>query len=184
MYTDLVFLVGIWLVFLGIYRTNTKGKLGRYISVLFFWRDTAIIDAWEHRHVREDDDAYEGRINLGTPNDVTAAYEREDQRAAVAVRPSSGRRSGSFDGQHIPPTIPPRHCHTEGGEGITTMDQGNPSKDRGIGRQGRRLKRGGSGGCDDGAAGIDRGGGGGGGLQWLVTRAILVKYKKISGVSS
>jgi hypothetical protein len=33
--------------------------------------DTAIIDAWEHRRVREDDDAY-----------VSAAYEREDQRAA------------------------------------------------------------------------------------------------------
>jgi hypothetical protein len=44
--------------------------------------DTAIIDAWERRHVREDDDAYEGRINLGSPNDVAAAYEREDQRAA------------------------------------------------------------------------------------------------------
>ncbi len=29
--------------------------------------DTVIINAWEHRHVREDDDAYEGRINLGTP---------------------------------------------------------------------------------------------------------------------
>ncbi len=29
--------------------------------------DTAIIDTWESRHVREDDDAYEGRINLETP---------------------------------------------------------------------------------------------------------------------
>jgi hypothetical protein len=39
--TDSVFLVGIWLVFLGtsIYRTDTGGKLGRYISVLFFWRE-------------------------------------------------------------------------------------------------------------------------------------------------
>ncbi len=44
--------------------------------------DTAIIDAWEHRRVQEDDDAYEGHINLGPPNDVAAAYEREDQRAA------------------------------------------------------------------------------------------------------
>ncbi len=44
--------------------------------------DTAIIDAWEHQRVGEDDDAYEGRINLGPPNDVTAAYENEDQRTA------------------------------------------------------------------------------------------------------
>ncbi len=44
--------------------------------------DTAIIDAWERQRVRDDDDAYEGRINLGSPNDVAAAYEREDQRAA------------------------------------------------------------------------------------------------------
>ena len=80
--------------------------------------DTAIIDAWERRRVREDDDAYEGRINLGSPNDVAAAYEREVQHAAVAVRPSSRRRSGSFDGQHIPPAVPPRRCHTEGGGGI------------------------------------------------------------------
>ncbi len=67
--------------------------------------DTAIIDAWEHWRVREDDDAYEGRISLGPPNDVTVAYERKDQRAAVAVRPSSGRQSGSFNGQHIPPAV-------------------------------------------------------------------------------
>ena len=40
--------------------------------------DTAIIDAWERWHVWEDDDAYEGRINLGPPNDVAAAYEHED----------------------------------------------------------------------------------------------------------
>ncbi len=52
--------------------------------------DTAIIYAWEHWRVQEDDDAYEGRINLGPPNDVSAAYEREDKHAAVAVRPSSG----------------------------------------------------------------------------------------------
>jgi hypothetical protein len=32
--TTLVFLVGIWLVFLGFYRTDTGGKLSRYISVL------------------------------------------------------------------------------------------------------------------------------------------------------
>jgi len=29
LYTDLVFLVGIWLVFLGIYQTDTGGKLGQ-----------------------------------------------------------------------------------------------------------------------------------------------------------
>ncbi len=40
--------------------------------------DTAIIDVWERRRVQEDDDAYEGRTNLGPPNDVAAAYERED----------------------------------------------------------------------------------------------------------
>jgi hypothetical protein len=40
LYTDSVFLVGIWLVFLGIYQTNTGGKLGRYISVLFFLAGT------------------------------------------------------------------------------------------------------------------------------------------------
>jgi hypothetical protein len=39
LYTDSVFLVCIWLVFLGIYQTNTGGKLCRYISVLFFWRE-------------------------------------------------------------------------------------------------------------------------------------------------
>jgi hypothetical protein len=37
--TDLVFLVGIWLVFLGNYRTDTGGKLGRYILVLLFWQE-------------------------------------------------------------------------------------------------------------------------------------------------
>ncbi len=36
LYTDLVFLVGIRLVFLGIYWIDTGGKLGRYILVLFF----------------------------------------------------------------------------------------------------------------------------------------------------
>ncbi len=39
LYTNLVFLVGIRLVFLGIYQTDTGGKLGRYISVYFFWRE-------------------------------------------------------------------------------------------------------------------------------------------------
>jgi hypothetical protein len=34
LYTDLVFSVGIRLVFLGIYLTDTGGKLGRYLSVL------------------------------------------------------------------------------------------------------------------------------------------------------
>jgi hypothetical protein len=80
--------------------------------------DKVIIDAWERRRVREDDDAYEGCISLGPPNNVAAAYKREDQRAAVAGRSPSGRRSGSLNGQHIPPSIPPRRRHTEGGEGI------------------------------------------------------------------
>jgi hypothetical protein len=66
----------------------------------------------------------------------------------------------------------------EGGLADAMMDQGNPSKDRGIGRRGRRSKRGGGGGCNDEAAGIDQGGGGGGEVQWLATRAFLVKYKK------
>ncbi len=39
LYTDSVFLVGIWLVFFGIYQTDTGGKLGRYISVFLFWRE-------------------------------------------------------------------------------------------------------------------------------------------------
>jgi hypothetical protein len=33
------FIFGIWLVFTGIYQTNTGRKLGQYISVLFFGRD-------------------------------------------------------------------------------------------------------------------------------------------------
>jgi hypothetical protein len=80
--------------------------------------DKVIIDAWERRHVREDDDAYKGRISLGPPNNVAAAYQREDQRAAVAGRSPSGRRSGSLNRQHIPPSIPPQCRHTEGGEGV------------------------------------------------------------------
>jgi hypothetical protein len=36
LYTDLVFLVSIRLVFLSIYRTDTGGKLGGYIWVFFF----------------------------------------------------------------------------------------------------------------------------------------------------
>jgi hypothetical protein len=34
--------------------------------------DTAIIDAWERRCVREDDDAYEGRINSLSAKSVLA----------------------------------------------------------------------------------------------------------------
>jgi hypothetical protein len=34
LYTDLVFLVSIRLVFLGTYQTDTGGKLGRYISIV------------------------------------------------------------------------------------------------------------------------------------------------------
>ncbi len=37
--TDSVFLVGIWLVFLGFYQTDTGGKLSRYVLVLLFWRE-------------------------------------------------------------------------------------------------------------------------------------------------
>ncbi len=39
LYTNSVFSVSIRLIFLGFYRTITGGKLGRYISVLFFWRE-------------------------------------------------------------------------------------------------------------------------------------------------
>jgi hypothetical protein len=39
LYTNSVFLVGIQLVFLGIYQTDTRGKRGWYISVLYFWRE-------------------------------------------------------------------------------------------------------------------------------------------------
>jgi hypothetical protein len=49
--------------------------------------DEYIIDAWMHRGDGEDDDAYEGRMNLGPPNNVAAALEREDQRAASATTP-------------------------------------------------------------------------------------------------
>jgi hypothetical protein len=80
--------------------------------------DKVIIDAWERRRVREDDDNYEGRISLGPLNNVAAAYKREDQRAAVAGRSPSGCRSGSLNGQHVPPSIPPSRRHTEGGEGV------------------------------------------------------------------
>jgi hypothetical protein len=77
--------------------------------------DKVIINAWERWRVREDDDAYEGRISLGLPNNVAAVYEREDQRAAVAGRSPSGCRSDSLNRQHIPPSIPPQRRHTEGG---------------------------------------------------------------------
>ncbi len=66
----------------------------------------------------------------------------------------------------------------KGGVVDATMDQGNSSKDQGIGRQGQRSKRGGGGRCNNGAAGIDQEGGGGGRFQWLATHAFLVKYKK------
>ena len=46
-----------------------------------------IIDAWERRGDGEDDDAYEGRMSLGPPNNVAAAYARKDQRAAPATTP-------------------------------------------------------------------------------------------------
>ncbi len=49
--------------------------------------DTEIIDAWKRRGVREDDDDYEGRMNLVPPNNVAAAVERENQRAASTTTP-------------------------------------------------------------------------------------------------
>ena len=49
--------------------------------------DAFIIDAWERRGDREDDDAYEGRMSLGPPNNVAAAYARKDQRVAPATTP-------------------------------------------------------------------------------------------------
>jgi hypothetical protein len=94
--------------------------------------DKVIIDAWEHRRVREDDDADEGRISLGPPNNVAAAYEREDQRSAVAGRSPSGRRSGSLNKQHIPPSIPPRRRHTEGGGGGVNLQPASCVVMRGL----------------------------------------------------
>jgi hypothetical protein len=44
--------------------------------------DAYIIDACELQGDREDDDAYEGRISLGPPNNVAATYARKDQCAA------------------------------------------------------------------------------------------------------
>ena len=44
--------------------------------------DAYIIDAWMRRDDREDDDAFEGRMNLGPPNNVAAAIEHENQRLA------------------------------------------------------------------------------------------------------
>jgi hypothetical protein len=120
--------------------------------------DKVILDAWECRRVWEDDDAYEDHISLGPPNDVAAAYEREVQRAAVAVRPSSRRRSGSFDGQHIPPAVPPRCCHTEGGEGLSAA-AATTSGVSGLTRGGREGRRGGERTGVGGDEGDGRGGG-------------------------
>ncbi len=39
LYIKSVFSGWYWSVFLGIYHTDTKGNLGRYISVSFFWRE-------------------------------------------------------------------------------------------------------------------------------------------------
>ncbi len=72
----------------------------------------------------------------------------------------------------------------EGGVVDATMDQGNPSKDRGIGRRGRRSKRGGGGGCNDGAAGIDQGGGGGGRIAVAGDTCISSKIQKMLAVSA
>ncbi len=49
--------------------------------------DAEIINAWKCRGVGEDDDDYEGRMNLVPPNNVAAAVERENQRAASATTP-------------------------------------------------------------------------------------------------
>jgi hypothetical protein len=49
--------------------------------------DAYIVDAWMRRGDREDDDAYEGCKNLGPPNNVAAAVECENQRAASATTP-------------------------------------------------------------------------------------------------
>jgi hypothetical protein len=46
--TDSVFLVGIWLVFLGIYQTDTGGKHCWYISVLFFWWESLFLAKGGH----------------------------------------------------------------------------------------------------------------------------------------
>jgi hypothetical protein len=51
--------------------------------------DAYIIDAWMRRDDREYDDAYEGRMNLGPPNNVSAAIEHENQRAASATSESA-----------------------------------------------------------------------------------------------
>jgi hypothetical protein len=49
--------------------------------------DAEIIDAWKRRGVGEDDDNYEGRTNLVPPNNVAAAVECENQRAASTTTP-------------------------------------------------------------------------------------------------
>ncbi len=49
--------------------------------------DAEIIDAWKCRGVREDDDDYEGRMNLVPPNNVAAAVECKNQCAASATMP-------------------------------------------------------------------------------------------------
>jgi hypothetical protein len=49
--------------------------------------DAYIIDAWMRRDDREDDDAYEGRMNLGPPNNVAVAVEHENQCTASATTP-------------------------------------------------------------------------------------------------
>jgi hypothetical protein len=48
--------------------------------------DTEIIDAWKRRGVREDDDDYEGRMNLVPPNNVAAAVERKNQSLPLPQR--------------------------------------------------------------------------------------------------
>ncbi len=70
----------------------------------------------------------------------------------------------------------------EGGVVDAAMDQGNPRKDRGIGRRGRRSKGGGGGGCNDGAAGIDRGGGGEGWIAVAGDTCIPIKIQKMLAV--
>jgi hypothetical protein len=47
--------------------------------------DTLIIKAWQRLDAREDDEAYEGRIDLGPPNHDATAVKRKESRAAAAI---------------------------------------------------------------------------------------------------
>jgi hypothetical protein len=49
LYIELVFSGWYWLVFLGIYHTNTKGNLGQYILVSLFWQEPVFPSKRGHR---------------------------------------------------------------------------------------------------------------------------------------